>query len=269
MTIFQRVDRLKAVIDGVRPFEGAMLDEIRRYYRIGLTWSSNAIEGNTLTESETKVLLEDGLTAGGKPLRDSFEAIGHAEAYDFMFSLLQSASISEEDARTMHRMFYRNIDESAAGSYRSRVVLITGSSYPVTEPGRIPSEMASLFEWANSERGGYHPVEFAAQLHKRFVFIHPFIDGNGRISRLLMNAALIQDGYLPAIIPPILRREYIDLLERARTDDRPFAEFIAARVLESEKEMLRLLHIPEPEGRYDLDGLVSGITKENGHGELD
>ena len=269
MTIFQRVDRLKAAIDGVRPFEGAMLDEIRRYYRIGLTWSSNAIEGNTLTESETKVLLEDGLTAGGKPLRDSFEAIGHAEAYDFMFSLLQSASISEEDARTMHRKFYRNIDESAAGSYRSRVVLITGSSYPVTEPGRIPSEMASLFEWANSERGGYHPVEFAAQLHKRFVFIHPFIGGNGRISRLLMNAALIQDGYLPAVIPPILRREYIDLLERARTDDRPFAEFIAARVLESEKEMLRLLHIPEPEGRYDLDGLVSGITKENGHGELD
>ena len=246
MAIFKRVDQLKAAIDGVRPFEGAMLDEIRRYYRIGLTWSSNAIEGNTLTESETKVLLEDGLTAGGKPLRDSFEAVGHAEAYDFMFSLLQSASISEEDACTMHRLFYRNIDECAAGRYRSRAVLITGSNYPVTEPGRIPAEMASLFEWANSGRGEHHPVEFAAQLHKRFVFIHPFIDGNGRISRLLMNAVLIQDGYLPAVIPPILRREYIDLLERARTDDHPFTEFIAARVLESEKDMLRLLRIPEP-----------------------
>lgn len=89
-------------------------------------------------------------------------------------------------------------------------------------------------------------VEFAAQLHKRFVFIHPFIDGNGRLSRLLMNTALIQDGYMLAVIPPVLRQDYISLLERAHRDDKPFIEFIAERVLESEKDMMRLLHIPRP-----------------------
>ena len=108
-------------------------------------------------------------------------------------------------------------------------------------------QMAELFSWAENKRAEYHPVEFAAQLHKRFVFIHPFIDGNGRLSRLLMNTGLIQDGYMLAVIPPILRQEYISLLERAHHDDRPLMDFIAERVLESEKEIMRLLHIPRPD----------------------
>lgn len=246
MMLFQQIDLYKAVIDELRPFEGDLLNEIKAYYRIGLTWSSNALEGNTLTESETKVLLEDGLTVGGKPLRDTFEALGHAQAYDLMFSLLRSHQITEADTLTMHQMFYKDIDASAAGRYRDRQVFITGSKYPVCKPDQIAGEMAALFTWAASERESYHPVEFAAQLHKRFVFIHPFIDGNGRLSRLLMNTALIQDGYMLAVIPPVLRQEYISLLERAHKDDRPFVDFIAERVLESEKEIMRLLHIPLP-----------------------
>ena len=87
MEILNKIDERKAVIDRVRPFEGELLEQLKGYYRVGLTYSSNALEGNTLTESETKVLLEDGLTVGGKPLRDTFEALGHAKAYDFMFSL--------------------------------------------------------------------------------------------------------------------------------------------------------------------------------------
>lgn len=246
MTIYEKIDRLKSMIDDQRPFEGELLNEIKGYYRIGLTWSSNAIEGNTLTESETKVLLEDGLTVGGKPLRDTFEALGHAQAYDFMFTLLRSRQITEADALTMHRMFYKDIDTEAAGRYRTRPVIITGSKYAVPKVEQIQGEMERLFRWAAEERDKYHPVKFAAQLHKRFVFIHPFINGNGRISRLLMNTALIQDGYMMAVIPPILRQEYISLLERAHKDDKPFIGFIAERVLESEKEIMRLLHIPFP-----------------------
>ena len=98
MDILITIDRYKAAIDQLRPFEGELLKQLRDYYRIGLTWSSNALEGNTLTESETKVLLEDGLTIGGKPLRDTFEALGHAKAYDFMFSLLGQREITEADA---------------------------------------------------------------------------------------------------------------------------------------------------------------------------
>jgi Fic family protein len=247
MNIFERVDRYKAAIDEKRPFEGMLLNEIKGYYRIGLTWSSNAIEGNTLTESETKVLLEDGLTIGGKPLRDTFEALGHAQAYDFMFTLLRRRQLTETDALTMHRKFYKAIDDDAAGQYRTRSVMITGSRYAVSKAERIREEMDSLFKWAAEKRGQYHPVEFAAQFHKRFVFIHPFIDGNGRISRLLMNTSLIQDGYMLAIIPPVLRLEYVSLLEQAHKDDKPFTDFITERVVESEKEIMRLLHIPFPE----------------------
>ncbi len=246
MSDFKKIDLYKAAIDELRPFECDMLNEIKGYYRVGLTWSSNAIEGNTLTESETKVLLEDGLTVGGKPLRDTFEALGHAQAYDFMFTLLRGRKISEADVLTMHKMFYKDIDADNAGKYRSMLVIITGSKYPVSAMGKIQGDMDGLFKWITEERDNYHPVEFAAQLHKRFVFIHPFIDGNGRISRLLMNTALIQDGYMLAVIPPVLRQEYISLLERAHKDDKPFIDFIADRILESEKEIMRLLHIPIP-----------------------
>lgn len=238
MLLFRRKER--------RPFEGEMLEQLKDYYRIGLTWSSNALEGNTLTESETKVLLEDGLTVGGKPLRYTFEAIGHAKAYDFMFTLLKNRAITEDHILTMHRMFYESIESEYAGKYRDMDVFISGSKYPVAEPGRIQTEMDELFQWIEAERGKLHPVIFAAQLHKRFVFIHPFKDGNGRIARLIMNTALIQDGYLLAVIPPILRHDYIQLLEKAHREDKPFEEFIAERVIESEKEIMRLLHMPIP-----------------------
>lgn len=243
MNIFDRIDERKVIIDRLRPFEGQLLGQLKDYYRIGLTYSSNALEGNTLTESETKVLLEDGLTVGGKPLRDTFEALGHAKAYDFMFSLLGRQTIEEADVLTMHKLFYNDIESETAGVYRDVPVFITGSKYSVCKAEQIPDSMTELIEWTNGQRGKYHPVEFAALLHKRFVFIHPFKDGNGRLARLLMNAALIQSGYVPAIIPPILRPDYITLLEKAHQDDKPFIEFIGERVLETEKEIMRLLNI--------------------------
>lgn len=146
----------------------------------------------------------------------------------------------------MHGLFYQNIEPGYAGRYREVRLLITGSQYPVVAPEKIQEEMNRLFEWVRKERNGYHPVVFAAQLHKRFVFIHPFKNGNGRVARLLMNLALIQDGYLPAVVPPILRGDYVSLLERAHRDDWDFVEFIAERELESQKEILRLFQIPFP-----------------------
>lgn len=246
MDIYRLLDLYKANIDECRPFEGEMLGQLKDYYRIGFTWSSNALEGNTLTESETKVLLEDGLTIGGKPLRYTFEAIGHAKAYDFMFTLLKNRTITERDILTLHQMFYESIESEHAGKYRDMDVFISGSKYPVAEPRRIQTEMEELFQWIEVEREKIHPVVFAAQLHKRFVFIHPFKDGNGRIARLMMNTALIQDGYLLAVIPPVLRHEYIQLLEKAHRDDKPFEEFIAEMVIESQKEVMRLMHMPIP-----------------------
>lgn len=131
-------------------------------------------------------------------------------------------------------------------------VFISGSKYPVTETKLIQAEMDGLFQWIITERDQFHPVAFAAQLHKRFVFIHPFKDGNGRIARLIMNTALIQDGYLLAVIPPVLRHEYIELLEKTHRDDKPFEQFIAERVIESQKEIMLLLHIPIPKLDSDM-----------------
>ncbi|NLK64389.1 MAG: Fic family protein [Tissierellia bacterium] len=246
MNIFEITDLYKKEIDKLRPFEGILLEQIKAYYRIGLTWSSNALEGNTYSESETKVLLEDGLTVGGKPLKDTFEVLGHEKAYSFMFTLLKDKEITEEHIITMHRLFYNDIDPEYAGKYRDMNVLITGSNYSVADFNNIHDEMNRLINWIKEDRQHYHPVEFAALLHKEFVFIHPFKDGNGRVARLLMNTALIQDGYMIAIIPPILRNEYISLLEKAHKNDRPFIEFIAERVKESQKEIMRLLHLEIP-----------------------
>ena len=251
MEILRKIDLFQKEISALRPLEGGMLEQIKDYYRIGLTWTSNALEGNSLTESETKVLLEDGLTVGGKPLRDVFEAVDHAKAYDFMFSLFQDRRIDEQAVLKMHGLFYQNVDPGYAGRYRDVTVLVTGSRYPVAAPEKVQGEMERLFAWIQKEREGYHPVEFAAQLHKRFVFIHPFINGNGRVARLIMNLALIQDGYLPAIVPPILRGDYVSLLERAHRDDTDFVEFIAEREFESQKEILRLFQIPFPSQGMD------------------
>jgi Fic family protein len=246
MNIYEKIDLYQTVLNELRPYEGDLLRQIRDYYRISLTWSSNALEGNTLTENETKILIEDGLTAGGKPLSDSFEVIGHAKAYDYMFTLLNNSKITEDDILMLHKLFYYNIDENNAGRYRNQPVIITGSKYPVAKVEKIQSEMYEFLKWIHDQRQNYHPVEFAAQLHKRFVFIHPFIDGNGRIARLLMNVALIQNGYMLAVIPPVLRHEYVSLLERAHKNDSAFTEFIAERVIETQKDMMRLLQIQMP-----------------------
>jgi len=245
-SLYEHVDSLKAAVDAVRPFEGDYLRQLREYYRIGLTWTSNALEGNSLTELETKILLEDGLTAGGKPLRDTFEALGHSLAYDYMFGLLGERRLTIEDIKALHRLFFKGIDESNAGVWRGVSIVVTGTDFAFPAPADLDGLMADLGRWIDAERGALHPVRFAALLHLKFVTVHPFIDGNGRVARLLMNAALIQDGYLLAVVPPILRQEYMAAIRgyQQKGAAEPFCDFIAERVLESEKEVMRLLHIP-------------------------
>ena len=250
MDIYPKIDNNKLIIDKIRPFEGHYLKQIREYYRIGLTWSSNALEGNTLTESETKILLEDGLTVAGKPLRDIYEAVGHSAAYDYMFGLIGQKIINADMVKEMHRLFYKDIDEQEAGKWRKDRIIVTGSDYAFPVPEQIEKEMHYLDEWITSSRRDYHPVQFAALLHLKFVTVHPFIDGNGRVGRLLMNLALIQDGYMLAIVPPVLRLEYISAIKKYQQgssndagDDKEFCDLIAERVYESQKEIIRLLQL--------------------------
>jgi Fic family protein len=238
--IFHEIDSLQKEIHSYKPLNSDFLKQIREYYKIGLTFSSNALEGNTLTESETKIVLEEGITIGGKPLKDHFEVIGHAEAYDFLFTLVQNRIVHEKDLQQLHKLIYFRIDEKNAGKYRSQKAIITGSKYPLPKPNDLPLLMEKFIPRIEALRKEHHPVKAAALAHKEFVFIHPFIDGNGRTARLLMNLLLLQEGYNISIIPPITRREYIDALEEAHVDAQAFIHFIARMVRETQKDYLRL-----------------------------
>lgn len=240
-------ERQQQMLWAYRPLSPDTLRSLREYYRVGLTYTSNALEGNSLTESETKVIIEDGMTIEGKPLRDIYEAVGHAKAYDFLHQLIHDAPFSEETICTIHRLFYQQIDADKAGHYRKIPVFISGSRYAVSPVAEIPKRMHQLVSWYNSHEGKMHPVELAAELHQRFVYIHPFVDGNGRVARLLMNLALMRNDYNIAIIPAVCRAEYITALEQGHRDADVFVGFVADRVIMTQLDILRLFREQEPE----------------------
>lgn len=239
--ILKEIDKLQDEINAFRPLPANTVKQLKEYYRVGLTYTSNALEGNSLTETETKVILEDGITIGGKPIKDYYEALGHSEAYDYIYKLAKDKDFTEDDVKKLHKFFYHRIDETRAGKYRKEKVFISGSQYTLPGPEKVPDLMKGFIAKMKDVSKNRHPVEYSALAHKELVFIHPFVDGNGRVARLLMNLILLQKDYVIAIIPPILRREYIQALEKAHTDDKPFIEFIARTVRETQKDYLRLL----------------------------
>lgn len=250
--LLTKIDRNAAAIRAYRPLSEAEVRELDAYYKIGTTYSSNALEGNSLTISETKVLLEDGITVGGKPIRDCYEATGHAKAYDYMLSIARSGdlAVTEDAIRRLHFLFYNGIDTDAAGQYRTGQVFITGTEYIPPAAEDVPACMAALIEELPGKRAALHPVEFAAYAHRRLVDIHPFQDGNGRTARLLMNLLLINQGYCVVSIPPILRHEYITALQQAQRTQNPtdeaFVKLIAECEMEAQRDYCRMFHIKLP-----------------------
>jgi Fic family protein len=238
----QEIEQLKEEIDRYRPFSVHTVAELRRYFRVGLTWSSNALEGNTLSESETKAILEDGLTIGGKPMRDHLEAMGHADAFDSMWGMSNQRSLRSTDICALHKLFYLRIDAKNAGTYRDVPVLITGTDYTPPSPSGIKKEMQAFDDWLASGGQNLHPLEHAIETHIKLVNIHPFIDGNGRTARLILNVILMQNGYPITIVPPILRAKYIQSTAEANKGGCVgFYKFMAERIIESSREYLRLV----------------------------
>jgi len=189
------------------------------------TYHSNAIEGNTLTINETKVVLE-GITVGGKSLREHFEAINHKDAILYLEGLVQKKEdLTERVIKEIHYLILKNIDNENIGKYRAINVLITGAEHRPPNHIHLNELMAKLMvdykSWSD-----LHPVEQAARLHSEFVKIHPFIDGNGRTSRLLMNLVLMQHGYPPAVLPVSKRLEYYNALDKSHVDDDDLSDFM-------------------------------------------
>jgi len=248
-SLLKKIDENKAAMDARRPLSAAEIRELDSYFRIGFTYTSNALEGNTLTLSETKVIIENGLMVGGKPLKDCYEAAGHAKAYDFMVQIARAGEMmfSEEMICRLHRLFYAQVDSENAGSYRRHQVFITGTEYLPPSPEDIPGLMTSFVAELNAEKARFHPVLLAAFAHRRLVDIHPFVDGNGRTARLLMNLILLNRGYPIVSIPPVLRVEYINALHMAQREKNPgdaaFRLLIAECVLEAQRDYCRMFRI--------------------------
>lgn len=240
---FQQNDEYKSKIDAHRPLSADTLAQLKAYYKISLTYTSNALEGNSLTLTETKIIIEDGITIGGKPVKEHLEVIGHSDAYDLLYELSTNREITEKEILQLHHLFYKSINEGKAGVYRNCNVIITGSEFELPKYTDVPELMKNFSANISKMKEHYHPVEFAARLHERLVTIHPFVDGNGRAARLLMNLALLQAGYNIAIIPPVVRNDYIMALQEAQINNskEPFVNFISEMVLESQKEYLKLI----------------------------
>lgn len=250
--LLKKIDEYKAVIDSRRPLAKEEVKELEDYFRIGLTYTSNALEGNTLTINETKIIIEDGITVGGKPLKDCYEATGHAKAYDFMLSAARAENLifSEEMILTLHRLFYSSLDTENAGKNRTYQVFITGTEYLPPTADEVPELMKEFVFELNDKNQTLHPVILAAFAHKRLVDIHPFTDGNGRTARLLMNLILVNKGYQIVSIPPILRMEYISALQEAQKSNNPsdkaFFQLIAECEIEAQKDYCRMFRIELP-----------------------
>ena len=231
--LFASVDALKARLDAHRPLPADIVSQIRQDMRIRFTYHSNAIEGNTLTMSETKAVLEDGITIGGKSLREHLEAVGHSQAIDYLEVLAQGdAALTERTLKDFHSLILRNIDGANAVTYRRVNVLISGAGHIPPQAESVPEKMEAFFRWYGAARGALHPAEFAARVHADFVNIHPFKDGNGRTARLIMNFELMRAGFPTVIIPVESRPAYYQNLDIAamQGDYLPFVMQIAELV---------------------------------------
>lgn len=241
--MFTQIDKLKAQIDALRPLPKHTVKSLHDNLVLEWTYNSNAIEGNTLTLKETKVVLE-GITIGGKSMREHFEAINHKEAIDYVEAVVaNNEPFSEHMIKSIHQLVLKNIDASNAGIYRRENVIISGASHTPPDHIKVPEQMSELLAWYNSFTG--HPVERAARLHVDFVKIHPFVDGNGRTARLLMNFDLMKSGYQPVVFKAADRLSYYESLDKAHTID-DYSDFLDLSVRLEETSLERIWDLIKP-----------------------
>ena len=243
-TTYKELDQLKEKLNHLRQNHG---EKVAKAFDIEYTYESNKIEGNTLTLQETALVIEKGLTIGGKSLNEHLEAINHAYAIDFIKELAQkNEPITEHNLLQIHSLILQGIDNANAGKYRNVQVMISGAKHIPPQPYLVPKEMENLFIWYNENKDKLHPIELSAEMHERLVTIHPFIDGNGRTSRLLMNLILLQNGFPIAILKGDTesRLRYYSALETAQTEGnkKPFIKLIADNVRET---MERIINVSE------------------------
>jgi Fic family protein len=214
--LLTRLTQKKARLDHLRPLPAAAIARLAENLNIEWIFNSNAIEGSTLTLHETQLILEQGITIGGKSLREHFEVINHRDAIKYVETLARGDEpISPFHVRQIHQLVLARIDDENAGQYRRTNVRIGGAAHLPPEAFRVASEMEAWSVWLNTTASELHPVDRAALAQHKLAAIHPFIDGNGRTARLVMNLLLLRDGYPPTIILRANRAQYYRVLAQA------------------------------------------------------
>jgi len=274
MNALENAEQLKAELDSLRPLDSEAEARIMQKFRLDWNYHSNNLEGNSLTYGETKALILFGITAQGKPLKDHFEITGHNEAIIWILEIVKGETVlTEAFIRQLHTLLLKESSYKEAktadgkptrrlievGKYKTQpnhVITVTGETFYFATPEETPAKMHDLIEWFRKEkdRADVNPIILAALFHYRFIRIHPFDDGNGRVARILMNFILMQFGYPPVIIKTEDKENYYAVLRLADADElEPFIEYIAENLVRSLEIMIKGAKgesIEEPE---DLD----------------
>ncbi len=241
----QNLEQKLKELNSHRPIPNSILLKIRQHFQIEMTYNSNAIEGNTLTLKETAWVIQEGITIKGKALKDHLEAKNQKEALDFLYELIDAErqnTISERLIREIHHLIVKETDSDIAGKYREGNVIITGADHTPPEGFNVTNEMQNLIKWIKANKNKLHPVELAAIVHHKLAYIHPFWDGNGRVSRIIMNIFIMQAGFPMAIILKNDRKRYYRVLSEAdKSNYSPFCEFVAQSVIRSMSLYLKIL----------------------------
>jgi len=267
----RRLAAKKSRLDQYRPLPLDIVRQLGEDLRVQLTYHSNAIEGNTLTLQETRIVLEAGVTIGGHPLREHLEATNHAAAFDHLISLVDididpHTPFSLDTVLYLHHIVMAGIDPGA-GRFRQRPVYIRGAPLTPPPPEDVPEMVVRWLEWLDGDGLHYEPVVRAALAHHAFEAIHPFIDGNGRVGRLLLNLLLMRSGYPPALLLRDWRGAYLRGLQQADSGRyRPLANLVGRAVEGGLDLYLEVCSLPEPEpepppGPSDTSGRESDFGK--------
>ncbi|MBI5135115.1 Fic family protein [Candidatus Uhrbacteria bacterium] len=230
----QRLEEKLNTLNALRPLPASAVRKLREQFQIEMTYHSNAIEGNSLTLKETFLVINEGITVRGKPLKDHLEAKDHHAALEYLYDLIEKDkkhTISELLIRTLHQIIMQDTDREWAGRYRNANVMIGGATHTPPDALEVPHKMRELIAWLNTQKTKHHIVELSALLHHKLVHIHPFFDGNGRTARLAMNVLLMRAGYPLVVILNNDRKKYYDVLAKADTGVyEPLIRFIAQSV---------------------------------------
>ena len=219
-----------------------LLEKVEKAFDIDYTYHSTTIEGNTLTLIETKAVIEDNISIGGKELREIYEVVNHNKAFQYIKKCIQkSEELEENKVKNIHEILTDNIIQG--GIYRHTDVQITGATHTQPAPNEMYKQLQFFYEDLKANKEKMEPIELAAWTHAEFVRIHPFIDGNGRTARLIMNYQLMKNGFLPVNIKVEDRINYYNALDLYATkkEIKPFKELIEGLEAKRLDEIIKLI----------------------------